>query len=1347
MISAGPARFWMRYSIRTQFAILVLIVIAAFLGATAASVYKQETLHGDAALENALEAARVVSSRVDAHFADMDLLLRAVAVAVMPDLGAIEANDAKLRQLQSGLPPYFSSISVLAPDGRMLNSSTASPGERAKLNFADRKYFIDAIASRGLAFDEPIQSRTSGEWIVILARPIVADDGQIRGVVSMSTLLRRFQELLVRGGLPPGSLVTLLDERGVVIARSSDVQHWFGRDLSASANFQRALREHEFSAEVVEPDGIRQFSGYAMARHRPWIAHVAIPSAAAMAPAHYDIRNHLLISGVVLTLALGLVLWLIRSITVPVRRIEATAAQIAAGSLEARAEPGGPREIAAVALQINAMLDAQQAAQSELRERHEALRAKERHLSTIHDNAHEIIINLGVEPNGQFRFTSVNRRFTEATGLPADQVVGKLVQEVIPEPSCARALAKYKEAIREKQPAHWEEVSDYPAGKKVAEVTVAPVFDASGNCTQLIGTVHDITARKQAQEALRESEEFYRRTLDNMLEGCQIIGFDWRYRYVNDAAARDGRKPKGALLGHTMMEVYPGIETSDLYAVLQRCMAERSSHQLENEFVFADGARGWFQLSVRPVPEGIFILSVDVTDRKRAEKDLRGHARRLEALRELDLVILEAHTSREIVGAGLMHLGRLVPCWAAAVVLFDLEANEAVLLEGALPPGIGYETGSRLPLEQYGLDGLTVLKDGQARIVFDVATMSNRSPLVEALREKGLRSFAGIPLCVEGALIGALNLGSGETGYFTDERVKTASAIADRLAIGLHQAILREKIVRHAAELESRVTERTAELSAANAQLELANAAAESANRAKSAFLAMMSHEIRTPMNAISGMLELLALSRLNDEQAKMLDVVSVSAQSLLSIVNDVLDFSKIEAGRLEIHPEPVSVKAVLTAIEQLFLGSASQKGLLLRCRIADAVPSMVRCDALRLKQIISNLVSNAIKFTVRGEVEIGVNATRHEADQVLLKIAVRDSGIGISAEDQAKLFQPFVQIQMDSSRQFAGTGLGLAICRRLADLMGGALSLESALGKGTTVTLAIPVAVVDATHSPVTSAVLAPAANMGDRTDESWRVLVCDDNALNRDVAGRQLRALGYAVDTAEDGLDAMRKWETGNYSFILLDCQMPHMSGYQVAQRVREAEKRNPQRGRTVILAYTANVIQEDRERCFAAGMDDVITKPASLQTLRHTLGASLRKRAGSRISAIAMGKKYESVVGQAPGGGESPIDWTRLKEISGADGQLERDILLGFIAEKEADVRQIAELIPAGPMTEVARLAHRVKSAARTAAAEDLGALCEELETLARRGERATAVALRERFEQAFGAVKSYVERRYG
>lgn len=260
---------------------------------------------------------------------------------------------------------------------------------------------------------------------------------------------------------------------------------------------------------------------------------------------------------------------------------------------------------------------------AEHRRTQEAHREREQQLSTIYDTVADVIFHIAVERGDRFRFVSVNRAFSQVTGVPPEAILGRYVDEVVPPESLDLVVSRYCRARDTGSVVRWEETSDYPAGRLTGEVSVAPVIDAAGQCTYLVGTVHDITERKRAAEALARSEERYRTTLESIMEGCQILDFAWRYTYLNDVAAVHNRRPNAELLGRTMQESWPGIEHTAVYAMLERTMTERVAGHQETEFVFPEGSSSWFDVRVQPVPEGIFVLSIDISERKRAEQALR----------------------------------------------------------------------------------------------------------------------------------------------------------------------------------------------------------------------------------------------------------------------------------------------------------------------------------------------------------------------------------------------------------------------------------------------------------------------------------------------------------------------------------------------------------------------------------------------------------------------------------------------------------------------------------------------------------------------------------------------------
>ena len=454
-------------------------------------------------------------------------------------------------------------------------------------------------------------------------------------------------------------------------------------------------------------------------------------------------------------------------------------------------------------------------------------------------------------------------------------------------------------------------------------------------------------------------------------------------------------------------------------------------------------------------------------------------------------------------------------------------------------------------------------------------------------------------------------LGTALLGSMFDTHMKQRSEQHETHLLRMNELLRREKLELAQAneQLRSEIAERIS--------AQLASERANAANDAKSTFLATMSHEIRTPMNGLLGMLEMLSRTALDTSQRSAVKVIQESGKSLMRIIDDILDFSKIEAGKLDIRPEPTRIRKLLDDIRDAFAANASSKGLHLRSRADPRISPAVMVDPLRLRQVLGNLISNALKFTNEGEVEVSAELIERANGQDRIRFYVKDTGIGISPENQQRLFTAYSQVDLGAARRHGGTGLGLAISRRLATLMGGSIDMVSEPGQGTTMILDLTLqaadpamlepaeagpAAVPAWSPPSAPAELEPEPAL---QDGGVRVLVVDDHPTNRMLLMSQVSALGYAAQSAKDGVEALKLWKAGRFSLVLTDCNMPEMSGYDLARAIRKLEAgAGTGDARCPILACTANAMSDEVLHCIEAGMDAYLVKPLDLNTLMAEL-----------------------------------------------------------------------------------------------------------------------------------------------
>jgi signal transduction histidine kinase/CheY-like chemotaxis protein len=431
--------------------------------------------------------------------------------------------------------------------------------------------------------------------------------------------------------------------------------------------------------------------------------------------------------------------------------------------------------------------------------------------------------------------------------------------------------------------------------------------------------------------------------------------------------------------------------------------------------------------------------------------------------------------------------------------------------------------------------------------------------------------------------------------YLLGAYLAATASVTERLRNRTRQA------VRTARELVSSLEQKTRALEAQAAELEEARRAAEQASVAKSQFLATVSHEIRTPLNGVLGTTDLLLDTPLSPAQRRYAETAHRSATSLLALIDDVLDLSRIEAGKLVLHPMPFDLRGLALEAVELMAAAARDKPVRLRCRVSRAVPPLLEGDPLRLRQLLVNLLHNAVKFTDEGEVVLEVVVLGEGPEALELRFEVRDSGIGIHREQLESVFDAVTQADGSTTRRHGGSGLGLAIVRQLADLMGGRIEVESEPGAGSAFAFVVVLKKVPErpAASPAPLAALEAMSPARTAATSGIHVLLAEDDAVNQLVVTEMLRKLGCRVDVVAEGDSACEAVERVRYDLVLMDCHMPGTDGYAATERIRRGEAGGE--GRLAIVALTADALAGSRERCLACGMDDFLTKPVTLETLR--------------------------------------------------------------------------------------------------------------------------------------------------
>ncbi len=929
------------------------------------------------------------------------------------------------------------------------------------------------------------------------------------------------------------------------------------------------------------------------------------------------------------------------------------------------------REVSERTAQLRSELDARSAAELALH------LSEERYRQLIE------LSPLGILVQCDGRFMFVNARTLAMFGArSADQLLGHALLDFVHPDS--RDIIRERTELRAKGlPAPNPTVIHYhrlDGSYSWAELT-SVAYLHGGRLGSLI-LLNDISARIRAEE---QHDRFFNLSLDLF---C-IASTDGHFKSVNPAFTRILGWSEEELLSRPLFDfVHPDDIPATRHELQRLAHNDSSTLGFENRHRCKDGSWRWLSWKALPQPgQLLFATARDMTEQHRAARqltELNAELQRRIDERSQALTALEA--KKEEIRAVLDHL---LEC----VITIDCHG----IVRGvnpAIEPLLGYT-----PEELLGRN-VSCLMDSPLREQHD--------GYLARYLQSGERHIIGSSREVTG-------------------RHKNGTAVSLELSVSEYRIDGERLLLGTLRDIRER--------QALIASLTQAREDAEQASRAKSAFLAAMSHEIRTPMNGVIGLADVLAQDDLTLHQADLVKTIRDSAGNLLGIIDDILDFSKIEAGKLEIDLETLDFPALVEDQCRALMPLAAAKGVELGVDIDAAMPRWVRADPLRLRQILCNLVGNAIKFSTRertpaagrGRVEVRARVGAAAPRQVVLE--VQDNGIGIAAAHQHTLFTPFTQAESSTTRRFGGTGLGLAICKRLVDLMGGEIGVASDPGRGALFTVRLPLEPAAAPRETPTPA--PPAAPAAPGSSRNYRILVAEDDAVNRKVIQHQLALLGHRCETARDGAEALQMWRHAPYDLLLTDLHMPEMDGYQLAARIRR-EENGPQR--TPILTLSANALRGEATRAQAAGIDEYLTKPIRLATLEAALARWLPRTSAATEPGDTTGQS-----------GDALLDEQALTCLIGDDRQMIAEILRDYAESLGLLAAQLEDACGYDDRAAIGAIAHRLKSSSQAVGALRLAQLCSELEQAANADDAATLARCAGEFRSLHTATRQHIEQR--